>query len=288
MAAHEPPAPNSRSTARWLRPPSRRRCSAWRAARAPPSRCPLTRPRGRPQRDRARELAGPARGDRAPARRRSRSSCARSAVRAAAPRAPSSSRCSSPLHGDTIAFKWKAVPAGRRRRLEQRASQGGRGLRAPALVPRSARLRGSDHRPALPPARDAAVARGGRRAEPPRHAAACSACSPSGSSRSRFPSTSSSRRASRPTPQYAANVGRFNLLTYLVEHEDGRAGNILVSKAPEDRRVFAIDNGIAFDASGQELVRPQLERDPRPRPAPPRDRTAAARSGAARSTGSAW
>jgi len=48
--------------------------------------------------------------------------------------------------------------------------------------------------------------------------------------------------------QYAANLGRFNLLTYLVEHEDGRSGNILVSKAPEDRRVFAIDNGIAFGA----------------------------------------
>jgi hypothetical protein len=49
--------------------------------------------------------------------------------------------------------------------------------------------------------------------------------------------------------QYAANMGRFNLLTYLVEHEDGRAGNILVSKAPEDRRVYAIDNGIAFGAT---------------------------------------
>jgi hypothetical protein len=48
--------------------------------------------------------------------------------------------------------------------------------------------------------------------------------------------------------RYAANVGRFNLLTYLVEHEDGRAGNILVSKAPEDRRVYAIDNGISFGA----------------------------------------
>jgi hypothetical protein len=49
--------------------------------------------------------------------------------------------------------------------------------------------------------------------------------------------------------RYAANVGRFNVLTYLIEHEDGRAGNILVSKAPEDPRVFAIDNGIAFDAT---------------------------------------
>ena len=49
--------------------------------------------------------------------------------------------------------------------------------------------------------------------------------------------------------RYATNLGRFNLLTYLVEHEDGRAGNVLVSKTPEDRRVFAIDNGIAFGAT---------------------------------------
>jgi len=48
--------------------------------------------------------------------------------------------------------------------------------------------------------------------------------------------------------QYAANIGRFNLLTYLIEHEDGRQGNILVSKAPADQRVFAVDNGIAFGA----------------------------------------
>lgn len=48
--------------------------------------------------------------------------------------------------------------------------------------------------------------------------------------------------------QYAANVGRFNLLTYLIEHQDGREGNILASKAPEQRRFFAVDNGIAFGA----------------------------------------
>jgi hypothetical protein len=48
--------------------------------------------------------------------------------------------------------------------------------------------------------------------------------------------------------RYAANVGRFNLLTFLVAHEDGRAGNILVSKQTEARRVFAVDNGIAFGA----------------------------------------
>jgi hypothetical protein len=33
-----------------------------------------------------------------------------------------------------------------------------------------------------------------------------------------------------------------------VKHEDGRVGNLLVSTDPQDRRVFAVDNGIAFDA----------------------------------------
>ena len=47
-------------------------------------------------------------------------------------------------------------------------------------------------------------------------------------------------------PRYAASVGRFNLLTYLVEHQDGRSGNFLASTDPDDPRIFAIDNGIAF------------------------------------------
>ncbi len=48
-------------------------------------------------------------------------------------------------------------------------------------------------------------------------------------------------------PRYAASVGRLNLLTYLVNHRDGRAGNFLASTAPNDPRFFAIDNGISFD-----------------------------------------
>jgi hypothetical protein len=52
----------------------------------------------------------------------------------------------------------------------------------------------------------------------------------------------------RSDARYATSVGRFNLLTYLVEHEDGRAGNILVSEEHDDPRVFAVDNGISFDA----------------------------------------
>jgi hypothetical protein len=46
--------------------------------------------------------------------------------------------------------------------------------------------------------------------------------------------------------QYAYYMSNFNLLTYLIDHRDGRDGNILVSKDDEHRRVFAVDNGISF------------------------------------------
>jgi hypothetical protein len=47
-------------------------------------------------------------------------------------------------------------------------------------------------------------------------------------------------------PQYAYYMSNFNLLTYLIDHRDGRDGNLLVSKNEGDRRVFAVDNGISF------------------------------------------
>jgi hypothetical protein len=49
-------------------------------------------------------------------------------------------------------------------------------------------------------------------------------------------------------PLYASALGRLNLLTYLVEHKDGRDGNFLVSKPPAPPRFFAVDNGISFSA----------------------------------------
>jgi hypothetical protein len=52
----------------------------------------------------------------------------------------------------------------------------------------------------------------------------------------------------RTDPNYAARMADFNLLTYLIDHKDGRRGNFLVSKNERDRRVFAVDNGISFDA----------------------------------------
>ena len=47
-------------------------------------------------------------------------------------------------------------------------------------------------------------------------------------------------------PVYARHMATFNLVTYLLYHQDGRRGNFLVSKNDADRRVFAIDNGVAF------------------------------------------
>jgi hypothetical protein len=49
-------------------------------------------------------------------------------------------------------------------------------------------------------------------------------------------------------PRYAYHLANFNILTYLVDHHDGRTGNFLVSKQDADRRIFAIDNGTSFGA----------------------------------------
>lgn len=45
---------------------------------------------------------------------------------------------------------------------------------------------------------------------------------------------------------YALPMAHFNLVTYLIDHEDGRTGNFLVSKSGAFRRVYAVDNGVAF------------------------------------------
>jgi hypothetical protein len=47
-------------------------------------------------------------------------------------------------------------------------------------------------------------------------------------------------------PNYAYHLANFNVLAYLVEHRDGRSGNILVAEDESNRRVFAVDNGISF------------------------------------------
>jgi hypothetical protein len=47
-------------------------------------------------------------------------------------------------------------------------------------------------------------------------------------------------------PQYAYFMSNLNLLTYLVDHRDGRSGNFLVSEDDSRRQVFTVDNGISF------------------------------------------
>jgi hypothetical protein len=47
-------------------------------------------------------------------------------------------------------------------------------------------------------------------------------------------------------PTYAYFMSNFNLLTYLIQHRDGRKGQFLVAKNDKRRQVFSIDNGISF------------------------------------------
>lgn len=45
---------------------------------------------------------------------------------------------------------------------------------------------------------------------------------------------------------YARHLGNMNILSYLIKHSDSNEGNFLVSTDPENPRVFAVDNDIAF------------------------------------------
>lgn len=47
---------------------------------------------------------------------------------------------------------------------------------------------------------------------------------------------------------HAAHLADLNLLTHLIRHQDGRSSNFLLSNDPGNRRVYSIDNGIAFGA----------------------------------------
>jgi hypothetical protein len=48
-------------------------------------------------------------------------------------------------------------------------------------------------------------------------------------------------------PKYARFLSDMNVVLYLVDHRDGRQGNLLRSTDLSDPRVYAVDNGIAFD-----------------------------------------
>jgi len=45
---------------------------------------------------------------------------------------------------------------------------------------------------------------------------------------------------------YARNIGNLNIFTYLIRHSDSNEGNFLISKLPENPRLFAVDNEMAF------------------------------------------
>jgi hypothetical protein len=45
---------------------------------------------------------------------------------------------------------------------------------------------------------------------------------------------------------YAYHMANFNLFAYLINLRDNRSGNVLASKDEDNRRVFAVDNGVAF------------------------------------------
>jgi hypothetical protein len=47
---------------------------------------------------------------------------------------------------------------------------------------------------------------------------------------------------------YARHMGNFNVLTYLIRHNDQNEGNYLISSNSDNPRVFSVDNGLAFES----------------------------------------
>jgi hypothetical protein len=74
------------------------------------------------------------------------------------------------------------------------------------------------------------------------------------------------QRASRDT-MYARFLGNFNILTYLIRHNDSNEGNFLISAFDGKPRVFSVDNGLAFNSEvsdrGYEWRNIRVERLPR-------------------------
>lgn len=68
-------------------------------------------------------------------------------------------------------------------------------------------------------------------------------------------------------PVYARHLANMNILSYLVEHKDSNIGNFLVSTDPENPRVFAVDNSLAFSSlesnRGVEWKRMRVKRLPK-------------------------
>ena len=55
------------------------------------------------------------------------------------------------------------------------------------------------------------------------------------------------KRADRDSV-YARHLGDLNILTYLIRHRDANKGNMLVSADSTNPRLFAVDNGVAFNS----------------------------------------
>ncbi len=55
------------------------------------------------------------------------------------------------------------------------------------------------------------------------------------------------KRADRDSV-YARHLGDLNILTYLIRHRDANKGNMLLSADSTNPRLFAVDNGVAFNS----------------------------------------
>lgn len=68
-------------------------------------------------------------------------------------------------------------------------------------------------------------------------------------------------------PAYARHLANLNVFTYLVRHNDANEGNFLLSENSDAPRLFAVDNGVAFDSEesnrGYEWRRLRVDRVPR-------------------------
>ncbi|MBT40228.1 MAG: hypothetical protein CL938_16965 [Deltaproteobacteria bacterium] len=64
----------------------------------------------------------------------------------------------------------------------------------------------------------------------------------------------------RNEPLYARHLADFNLLTYLIDHDDGRKGNFLVSEHEQQRRIFSVDNGVTFGTRLKNFLVPNWDR----------------------------
>ena len=71
------------------------------------------------------------------------------------------------------------------------------------------------------------------------------------------------KRATRDSV-YARHLGDLNILTYLIRHRDANKGNMLLSADSANPRLFAVDNGVAFNSPpsnrGTDWERMRVER----------------------------